>query len=292
MSLEQVPDNLAHTLIAGTIPCRRCGYNLYSSSVTGQCPECGTDVWQSILYAVDPESSRLPRLANPTGVGNALVVLMACLVASLILALAHPLAIALEWVAPASWVLYAAIAGAAGLWSVWSLAPARGGQSTVAIWRDVSLLGAGLIAWSAVLGFKYWVIRTNRGEESFILIHLGLAIAAVVALGGLSGVLKAVGQRSREYRTSQGGRQSIRAMIAGIVGGAIGQVLILLGRDNALETIGTVIVYTTHIMLLIGMAYLLVNAWWIRRALRRPYRTLDQILAPPEAPESPNQSAE
>jgi hypothetical protein len=47
-----------------------------------------------------------------------------------------------------------------------------------------------------------------------------------------------------------------------------------------LGQIGTVVVWITTLMLLIGMLYLVVNTWWIRRSLRKPPPPLDELLLP------------
>ncbi len=75
-------------------------------------------------------------------------------------------------------------------------------------------------------------------------------------------------------------------MVAAIIGIALGQVIRLTweltGRGGGLLTVGMVISSISAFMLLIGLFYLVVNAWWIRRSLRRPPPSLDQILGPVE----------
>ena len=47
---------------------------------------------------------------------------------------------------------------------------------------------------------------------------------------------------------------------------------------GGLATMGMVVTWISTLMLLIGLAYLVVNGWWIRRALCRPPPVLDEIL--------------
>jgi len=65
--------------------CRGCGYNLRGLTAGGRCPECGAEIWQTILHLVDPAGSRLPKLVNPNRVGNSLLWLMCCLLLSSLL---------------------------------------------------------------------------------------------------------------------------------------------------------------------------------------------------------------
>ena len=50
---------------------------------------------------------------------------------------------------------------------------------------------------------------------------------------------------------------------------------------ESVEAIGLAVSGVCLLMLVIGASYLLVNAWWIRAALRKPPPMMDQILLPP-----------
>ena len=72
-------------------------------------------------------------------------------------------------------------------------------------------------------------------------------------------------------------------MIGALAGVVLGE---LMGMGSAmssragggLATMGMVVTWISTLMLLIGLAYLVVNGWWIRRALCRPPPALDEIL--------------
>ena len=66
-----VPRRWAHATVSASLHCRHCGYDLRGLDASGRCPECGFDVWSSVVHTVDPTSSRLPSLRNPIAVGNA-----------------------------------------------------------------------------------------------------------------------------------------------------------------------------------------------------------------------------
>jgi hypothetical protein len=115
-------------------------------------------------------------------------------------------------------------------------------------------------------------------------LHTSAAVTAVVGLIGLRGVLGVIGRRSREYRKSRGGRQGVEALIAavalGLIGAAVRQLAVTKFIPGDWLFIGSVIFWASTFMLVIGLGYMVVNAWWIRMALRRPPPPMDQVLLP------------
>ena len=72
-------------------------------------------------------------------------------------------------------------------------------------------------------------------------------------------------------------------MIAAIIGTAAGQLLRLLALWTGVEvlaTLGIVVNSICTLMVVIGLAYLVVNTWWIRRSLRCPPPRLQEVLGP------------
>jgi hypothetical protein len=285
----------ARGVVTSPVHCRQCGYNLYGLTADGMCPECGLEIWETILHTVDPAASRLPRLQNPVAVGNALLWLIICIAVGALLLVVRPIALGIDDLDEsglrnfAAWTpeylpYAAALFALAGLWSVWQLAPPRAGEPSGAVWRDVWLLGAGLLLWAVLVPVVAW---TEMSAAAWWLVEtawLALAGVAVVGLIGLRGVLQIIGLRSRLYRTARSGRQGIQGMVAAIFGTAAGHGIHLIaataGGPRHLETLGTVIVIISTLMLVIGLLYLVVNAWWIHRSLRCPPPPLDEILRP------------
>ena len=285
----------ASGVVLTPIDCRRCRYNLYGLSADGPCPECGLDVWDSIVYTVDPAASRLPRVRNPAVVGDALLWLMVSLATASLLLVVRPLAHwadamdpagvrSLAGLAPAWLGLVAGLVGLAGLVWVKRLAPPAGEEHDSSVWRDVRWLGAGLAGWSTLI-LAAWLLEFLAAPPWAIMAAgPGIAAAAVAGLVGLRGVLGTIGLRSRDYRTARGGRQGIRAMIAATIGMAVGQVIRLVAGAmdlDALATLGVVATSICTLMVVIGLGYLVVNAWWIRRSLRCPPPRLEEVLGPP-----------
>ncbi len=303
------PHDLAGAVVCSELYCRGCGYNLYRLSAEGRCPECGLEVWETVLHTVDPAASRLPKLRNPRAVGNGLFWLTLSLLVAAVILMARPVARRLDTLDPtglrdiSAWTppylaLVAAVVVLVGLIAVGSFAPPKGQPLHGSIGRDIRLLVAGMIVWVLLI-----IIQVGLESKAVPAWGLGLAriaatFGAMVGLIGLDGILRAIGQRSREFRTARGGRQGVLAMIGALAGVVLGE---LMGMGSALSsrawgglaTIGMRVTWASTLMLLIGLAYLVVNGWWIRRALCRPPPALDEILdcaadrAGPADPASP-----
>ena len=295
-ALSKTAAELDRRELARSLYCRQCGYNLRGLRLGGQCPECGLEVWQS---AVDPAASRLPRLHDPRGVGDAIVWLMTCLLLATLLMLARPVALrvddilalsgpeALSLLTPTWLMVIAGFVTLLGLWSVWKLAPARREDSLVAVRGGLRLLTIGLLAMgtlAALAGLLIPAARSATGPERLLMQAVGHVLTVgglVVTMLGLRRVLRVIGERSREYRTARAGRQRARDMIAAAIGLGVGELLRLLGLALelvVLRTFGTVVMWISTLMLVIGLFYLLANALWIGRSLRRPPPTLQELL--------------
>jgi hypothetical protein len=291
--------SLDDALIVRSLHCRGCQYDLRNLRVGGRCPECGLEIWETVLDAVDPAASRLPRLRDPNGVGNAMLWLMGCLLVGTVSQLARPVAHvvdmldltgarSIESFTPPSLLWISGCVLLAGLWSMWKLAPPRGHEPGSPVRRDIWLIGGGLTAWGilAIVSYFRLIAQGPRGgplEQRLVQTVFVLAgvAALLTVMFGLRDVLRVIGERSREYRSARGGRQRIRDLIAATIAIGLGQLVRLLGElleHGVLATFGTIMIWISTLMLVIGLAYLLVNAWWIRRSLRQPPPTLRELL--------------
>ncbi len=152
-------DELAQAELVVSLHCRGCGYNLRGLQVDKRCPECGLVAWDTVLSTIDPAASRLPRLLDPRGTGDALVWIMFCIVLTIVMQLARPIAMRIDQlqgshgICFADWtpriaMLLSGMVALSALWGVWRLMPHRGQESTWSpVWRDVCLLAGGLAVW-------------------------------------------------------------------------------------------------------------------------------------------------
>jgi hypothetical protein len=250
-----------------------------------------------VIRALDPDAARLPRLRNPAAVGDGLLWLMLCGMLAMLAAMARPLALWLDqlgssrlgafstWTPP--W--FDILAGAFGLLALVSVIlfkPPRGKEESGPVRRDLSLLAIGLGVWAAIfIILGMWSVSGRwMNSDVALMLRLLASIAAIVGMFGARGILGIIGQRSREYRTSRGGRQGLEAMIAAIGAAAVGRLLRHLADTGVLPmsvlTMGNMIIWISTGLALVGMVYLVINAWWIRRSLRRPPPTIDELLVP------------
>lgn len=300
-----VPRRWAHATVSASMHCRNCGYDLRGLDASSRCPECGLDIWATVVHTVDPTSSRLPSLRNPVAVGNALVVLTACMLIGALLMSLPAVAGVLESASgsaagmrgsqwwnrlPSLDWQYALLLFVAGMWGVWTLAPPRGSEPHGPVWDDVWRLSVGLGGWIACATMLARLTETQAVSQRHPRLVLALAagVFAVIGLIGLRGAFAVIGQRSREYRRMRGGRQSVGLIMPAIAVALFGRVIAYITRFDwfpgswrfAFQTIGQVITAASMLMILIGLAYLVVNAWSIRSALRTPPPTLDEVMLP------------
>jgi hypothetical protein len=261
------------------------------------------DIWATVVHTVDPASSRLPSIRNPVAVGNSLLVLTICMllgalfmtpsIAQAIQAAGAP--VGDGWVAARgwwdqlprfSWAL-AMILGLAGVWAIWTLAPPRGAEPHGPVWDDIWRLLVGYCGWVVVAAMLADLSAQQSATSRHPRLVLALAAGAFAGIGllGLRGVFRLIGQRSREYRRMMSSRQSVDLLMLAVGGAVFGQVMVYLSRFTGggrltVSTLGSVLLAACMLMLIIGLAYLVLNAWWIRQALRRPPPNLDEVLQP------------
>jgi hypothetical protein len=299
------------TVIAPSVDCRGCGYDLQGLRVDGRCPECGAPLAPTIEALLDPATARLPRLANPRGVGNALWWLTVILVVALALLVITPVwnRVGLPdrvWgiPLPSSLPILACIAACLGLLPVAVLRPAPGSETAAAVRWELWLLVIGLLglAVGAVTLWMLWrspqpgtgpfpllaplplLSATKSAPTGHVVTMLLLSGSLVCLLAGIGGVLEAIGARSTAYRRSRAGRQGVHAMIACAAAMGLGALVqwltARLDGPGWLFEMGKTVLSVSSLMLLIGLLYLLLTAWGIRTALIRPPPTIDELLVP------------
>lgn len=300
--MAQPPSSPPDAQLVAEIHCRRCAYDLRGLSLDGRCPECGLEIWLSVQDAVDPAASKLPKLRDPIGVGNGLLWLVLSGFLATLLVVTHgtmeiagfaPRTLWLRvFELPQDLLLIAGVLPLTALWSVYKLEPPGRRETDVAVRTNLRIVALSLIGVGAG-GLVLWLHQRTVARAGLVptspdviivssALHLAMALCAAGALRGVRGVLETIGRRSRAYRRARGGRQGVKPLMAACVGVALGNAMRIIGGTwqwhGWIEEFGTTIERVSAIMLVIGLAYLLVNAIWIRQALRKPPPKLDDLI--------------
>ncbi len=291
--------NPKRAVIARTLQCRSCGYNLRGVRLESRCPECGLPVGTTVNEAIGAGQANDPDARMARQMGNNLLAVTLCILLCALLVALPTVVAALrqvegwsDWlgsIRPGELLMVAAVVALAGVRPTWPFMRnhEKGfGERSRAAGR---ILAVGLIATTLValgdLALVY-VERTRATNEvrtliEQVLVRSGYALSGALVFVGLQGLLQSVGNRSRKYREWRSGRQSTRLMIVALILVAVGTLAQLTGvmqRIPRLVWVGETVVLTCGLMIIIGAAYLVLNAWWIRSALRRPEVRLRDVV--------------
>jgi len=281
------PVELAGRAICVSMPCPMCGYDLRGAPATGHCAECGCDIQGVLASAIDPQTHRLPPLADPRAVGDGLVLITGGLAAGVVLPIVGMLcagaaaqsgrdAVSVA-VVQHSVTVAAVVVLALGAMGCWLLRPRERGSLQRAARRAVILVGLGMLALG--VGLQAMVMQDPEVALS------GLAASGVgllLGLGGVRQVLVEAGRRCRLFRTATFRRQRIPTLMLAAVLAAVfligARVARLFDAETIDLTLGALGLTLTS-MLAVGLTYLVANALWIRRDLRQPPPRLVDLLS-------------
>ncbi len=263
------------------------------------CPECGLPLTEALDQLVDPTASALPQLRNPARTGAALFGLT---VLQLLVTVGLCVPAVLDRVAlwrdapppPAETVwtpMAAAVFAILGVLAVFQLSLPRGGERDARVPVNLRLMAIGAVGVAGSVIARTIMEATlipfeprNVAHSSIILLTictLSLTLTAAAHYYGFGQIVRIVGQRSREYRTSSIGRQRLRDMMAVILIFGAASLLAAAGDlfgQSMISRLATLIIWISVLMLLIGQVYLVVNAWWIRKAIHRPIPRLSDLI--------------
>lgn len=281
---------MSDPVIRRPLRCVQCGYDLEGLSARGACPECGREIVASLASNLDLTAAEREPAPDARRVAWALFLATAgCLVASarlLELALrtaAQELSSSTAETLPAILLKTAsalhllAIFGAAlGLLALGLVLPRRNERRVLRI----RVLGC--------VGFALWLALSLGPPSAFGL--TATALPAGMALLSLSPLLRELGPRSRVYRDRESAKQRIDELllalgIAGIASGCAE----FAAKDSANETVVALLRLVADAcggLLVIGLGYLTMNAYWILRAVLRPEPTLSEVFGS-DGPGSP-----
>lgn len=286
------------TSLTGKLPCVVCGYELQGLSIRSVCPECGTAVRATILYRVDPKAEEFKPIQRPrlTAIGlviwslGALVAVMACWLprlgetwAVVTRALNTP---EFSLAGPVS-VIAAAVSGVSLLLVV---RPTR----DTPVWKSLLLFGAVLLYVPIV--WSLWA--TDRLDRAQPLVYFSDSIAVErIALRLVQGVSIAASllcvrpiardlvKRSLVMRTGRVDRQTLMAMTAVVMLGAVGDGLRLWAAVGAgpgelwfPAAIGTLVIAFASTIFTLGLVSALVDSYRIHKAILIPSPSLRQLI--------------
>src|SRR6185436_1617633 len=137
----------------------------------------------------------------------------------------------------------------------------RGKEANGAVWIDIWRVAIGYFGW--LLFETLWTqlnLPIATMDNVHAVLHLAAAAFATIGLIGLRGVFRIIGQRSREYRRSQGGRQSLDLIIVTIAAGFLGALAEFVGKQawfpgewrDTVQMLGLVVMWISNFMILIG----------------------------------------
>lgn len=284
--------DLREKVIAISMPCVECEYDLRGAPAAGQCAECGASIAEALAHAIDPVAHRLPSLADPRAVGDGLVAAVGAMTASVVLPfvgfLISPL-IELGWQSvptnpTVSPLVKLAVLGAAalvlslGCVACWALRPRKGGPLQHDARRAVAFLGVAL----AVLTAGQVLLCAALSDMDLLIAGVECILAGLLlSMLALRRVLVEAGRRSRLFRTATLSKQRIGPVLTANVVSMVLFAGFWMTRESDLADAGFVLGVLWLVitgMLIVGLLYLLVNAWWIRAALHRPPPRLSELV--------------
>ena len=162
------------------------------------------------------------------------------------------------------------------------------------LWILALLLLLGRLPGTSLEALASRAIETRGGDvlidtmfNQFMLELLPLVGGCIVLLG-IRSFFGELGRRSREFRTATSKRQKVIDVLLAMGIWLLGVLLQLIGaieRQPALVTLGTVVRFISGLLVVIGIAYLMMNLLWIARALASPPPRLASLLTAPDRSE-------
>ena len=288
-----IADDLMEMVIALTMPCSRCGYDLRGLQADGDCPECGEPIRLTIIETVDPASRRLAPMHQPRKIGNAITGIVTSFTISFNLAvialLIHapstlPIPHFLRAI-PSSAVVWAS-AGFGFLSFLFLIPMMRMCQrkELVGCRGGILFIGFGVLAWSTSLLFLVlFFLRSFLELEPYSMLFDTFipVISTGLVFSGFRKLIPRLGLRSRAFRQAQGSRQRMNDLLAALVVVIVGRTFVETATGNSnLSILGLIIMIMSISLIVIGLGYLLRNTLWIRQALITPPPALNELLQP------------
>ncbi|MBC8421649.1 hypothetical protein H8D99_00780 [bacterium] len=286
-----IADDLSNMIVALTLQCAHCGYDLRGLSADGDCPECGEPIRLTIIETIDPASRRLTPILNPRIVGNSISGVVTAFFFSILLAVtallinspaALPVPFELRTFPTSSFVWGAVGTGLLALLSLCPMMRMCQRKELVGCRAGILLTLSGLVIWCLSLLSENIFSNLSKSEYStfaMLINYVFPVISVGLVFTGFRKLIPRLGQRSRAFRQAQGSRQRMNDLLVTLVVFIVGQTLLAISSvDTNLAFLGLVLVVVSASFILIGLAYVMRNTFWIRNALVMPPPALDELL--------------
>jgi cbb3-type cytochrome oxidase subunit 3 len=296
------PEHLAGRRVAKSVECLKCHYDLNGANAVGRCPECGLPVPFSLAGSIDPIVHKLSPIPNPIAVGRGLflaTVVLALYATATFMWVCFTVAMAfrrdnvldslktfrIDRFQGVWWVLALAML-VCGVLAIWSFKPQQRGRVPIGTTRSLVLFTSGLLL--LTLGGALIPLTGGRSILGLWLLAASPAMTLPglgLMLVGFRGILIEVGQRCLTFRRAKVRRQRIPPLLAalGLFGVAwTGFLVGIQTQSEAFIAIAMAVGLLALVFVLVGCWYLLLNAWWIRGALRAPPERLRMLLTAAE----------
>jgi hypothetical protein len=286
-----IAEDLSQMVLAQSLPCVRCGYDLRNLQADGDCPECGEPIRLTIIETVDPATRRLSPIHDPKKIGNSLVGIVLFFFLSTLLAV-----IALLIDAPNSLPVPQIVRGFPSSVIVWGatcfsliaflmltpLIQMCQRKELIGCRAGILLTGSGLLLWALSMLFVNMLLLNGVVNDSGFVILFDTCLPVISAgliFSGFRKLIPRLGQRSRAFRQAQGSRQRMNDLLAALVVIIVGRLFLVISiPDSNMSFLGLIILVMSISLVVIGIGYLLRNTIWIRRALITPPPALTELL--------------
>ena len=276
------------------VACARCSYDLAGMHVLGRCPECGLEIVATLAASSDPEASQLAEPVRPVAASSAILALAAAPFLALVVQGSGPAMRLLDaWAGrgaspPAqverpSWLVSGVVLLAAAMIAAHGLSARRNPMLRATIGpRRVGRIVVAYGVWGALLvaAFVASLFDAMQLHSFAYFVAAAQLLPATLSLGFLGPAFGRVGALSRTYREAKHGRQSAElvtvTMAASITLNIAGPGLQGLGMRDAAD-VAAVLSLVLGALTVLGLAYLVANAWVVGTALRRPRVDLERL---------------
>jgi len=249
----------------------------------------------SIVTAVDPKLRELVRLASPARTASALVATTLFLSLAVLVQLVAPAwsmlaelreqsPVRAAQLAPMGWWSAAVLLVLASLAS-FAIAP-RSEALLRAEWgRRRQALEYGLLLWALATALLPPALGWRPGAvPSWFVMIVTTAwqlLSALAPLWGMRAIVAFLGRRCQRWREARQGRQSVDSLLAAAAGVLVFSTAVPILADQRLEfllMLAKFLAVACGAILAFGLAYLVMNNWWIARSLVRPPALLGEMV--------------